>query len=160
MSKSTGNVISVHEALEKFSPDTLRMFFLSSHYRNPLMFSEQNIMAQQRAWERLQFAADGNTEASNGPELDVQDYKSRFIEAMDDDLNTPRALAALFDMSREINRGREEGQNVAGAQSTLKELAGVLGISLEESESESSGDIAPFVELLIQTRAELRAAKQ
>lgn len=160
MSKSIGNVISVQEALEKFSPDTLRMFFLSSHYRSSLVFSDQNISAQDRALERLRFAANTDEDSPDGPLLDASEYKSRFVEAMDDDLNTPRALAALFDMSREINRGRESGHNVSSAREVLKELTSVLGINLKESDSDSGGDIAPFVELLIQTRAELRAAKQ
>ncbi|MYE55254.1 MAG: cysteine--tRNA ligase, partial [Chloroflexi bacterium] len=83
-----------------------------------------------------------------------------FVEAMDDDFNTPRALAAIFDLSREINRSSEQGSNVASAQKTLREMVGVLGIDLDEPESSSSGDIAPFVDLLVEIRTELRAARQ
>lgn len=77
---------------------------------------------------------------------------------MDDDLNTPQALAVLFNLAKEINRCRDEKQEVGDAQVVLLELAGVLGLRLEEG----SGAIeaAPFVDLLLQIRNELRAAKQ
>jgi cysteinyl-tRNA synthetase len=78
---------------------------------------------------------------------------------MDDDLNTPRAIAALFDMSRDINRAREAGNGTALAQGKLRELAGVLGLTLTIPEEVGGADVGPLVELLIQTRAELRSAK-
>ena len=104
MSKSLGNIISVAEALEKFSPDALRLFYLGSHYRSPLVYSDRNVAAQERAVERLRNALRPGGEAADAavaPEL----YRERFVEAMDDDLNTPRALAALFDLARDIKPG-------------------------------------------------------
>ena len=77
---------------------------------------------------------------------------------MDDDFNTPRALAAMFELAREINRGKDEGADVLGAQDTLRELSGVLGISLDET-AETSG-AGPFVQMLVNVRTELRAARQ
>ena len=160
MSKSIGNVISVGEALDMFSPAALRLFFLSSHYRNPLVYSEQNIAAQERAIERIRNAASAEDRSADGDPLDAAAYKSAFIAAMDDDLNTPRALAAMFDLSRQINRAREDGKSVSAAQRTLRDLAGVLGIDVDAPPDDASGDIAPFVDLLVQTRADLRAARQ
>lgn len=160
MSKSMGNVISVGEALNMFSPAALRLFFLSSHYRNPLVYSEQNIAAQERAIERIRNAASAEERSADGEPLDAAPYKSAFIAAMDDDLNTPRALAAIFDLSRQINRAREDGKSVSAAQRTLRDLAGVLGIDVDAPPDDASGDIAPFVDLLVQTRADLRAARQ
>lgn len=160
MSKSIGNVISVGEALNMFSPAALRLFFLSSHYRNPLVYSEQNIAAQERALERIRNAASAEERSADGEPLDAAPYKSAFIAAMDDDLNTPRALAAIFDLSRQINRAREDGKSVSAAQRTLRDLADVLGIDVEAPPDDASGDIAPFVDLLVQTRADLRAARQ
>ncbi len=160
MSKSLGNVISVREALDMFSPAAIRMFFLSSHYRNPLMYSDQNIAAQERAVERLRHAVSVSGANSSGEKLDPAPYRERFVEAMDDDLNTPRALAVLFDLARDINRGKDEGENIAGAQVALRELAEVLGLDLDEHVAETQADIAPFVELLIEMRADLRSAKQ
>jgi cysteinyl-tRNA synthetase len=87
-------------------------------------------------------------------------YRDRFIEAMDEDLNTPRALAVLFDLARDINRESSSGLGVIKAQKTLAELSGVLGLTLSDQNSCSSGDIAPFVEMLITVRSELREVKQ
>ena len=160
MSKSIGNVITVGEALSRFSSSALRLFFLSSHYRNPLVYSDQNIKAQERAIERIRNAASPNQQVDDGESLDASAYKHQFMEAMDDDFNTPRALASIFDLSREINRATEQGFDVTDAQQTLLELVGVLGIDLDEPDSSADGDIAPFVELLINIRTELRGARQ
>ena len=159
MSKSLGNVVPIGEALERYSPDALRLFFLSSHYRSPLVYSDQNVIAQERAVERLRNAANGGD--TNGPvSLNVDQYRGRFVEAMDDDLNTPRALAVLFDLARDINRTSEAGGGVADAQQLLGDLCGVLGLTLEGPATTGSGDVAPFVDLLINLRSELRGAKQ
>jgi cysteinyl-tRNA synthetase len=91
--------------------------------------------------------------------IDHEAARARFIEAMDDDLNTPRALAALFDLARDINREAAAGGDVAPAQATLRELCGVLGLTLEAPPARSLA-AAPFIELLIEIRAELRAARQ
>ena len=160
MSKSIGNVITVGEALERFSPLALRLFFLSSHYRNPLVFSDQNIQAQERAIERIRNAATNRSQHTNGEVLDASEFERTFIEAMDDDLNTPRALAAVFDLSREINRASEQGKDVTASQDTLRELVGILGIDLESQSSDSDGDIDPFVDLLVNIRTELRGSRQ
>ena len=159
MSKSLGNIISVGEALRRFSPDALRLFFLGSHYRSPLEYSDQSIEAQERAAERLRNALRPGGSGKGDP-VDAGRHRERFVEAMDDDLNTPRALAAIFDLARDINRDREAGEDVAGAQQTLREMAGLLGLTLEERLDEGAGDIAPFVDMLVQTRSELRAAGQ
>ena len=160
MSKSIGNVITVSEALSRFSPPALRLFFLSSHYRSPLVYSDQNINAQERAIERIRNAAAPRDSSANGEALDASEYRSVFVEAMDDDFSTPRALAAIFDLSREINRAAEQSKDVSAAQQTLRELVDILGIDIEHQAEDSGGDIAPFVELLVDIRAELRAARQ
>ena len=159
MSKSLGNIVTLGEALERHSSDALRLFFLNSHYRSPLIYREDIVEAQERAAERLRRAAtvenNGNLDA-----LDPSPYHEKFIEAMDDDLNTPRALAVLFDMSRDINRAREADQDVSDAQSVLKELTGVLGLTLEEPDTAGSADVDALIDLLITTRTALRAARQ
>ena len=157
MSKSLGNIISLPEALEFYDPQALRLFFLSSHYRSPLFYSEESVRSQERAIQRLRQAA--NTPSEDGPQLDAIEFRERFIEAMDDDLNTPRALAALFDLVREINRERERGSDVTSAQDTLRELAGVMGLTLEEPRTDNA-EAAPFIQTLVDVRTELRAARQ
>ena len=159
MSKSLGNIISVGEALQRFSPDALRLFFLGSHYRSPLEYSERHVEAQERAAERLRNALRPGGDGTD-TQLDAGLYRERFVEAMDDDLNTPRALATLFDLAREVNRARDDGEDIAGAQQALRELSGLLGLKLQERSAEAAVDIAPFVELLVETRSELRAAGQ
>ena len=79
---------------------------------------------------------------------------------MEADLNTPQALAVLFDMAREINRGKESDSNVSEAQGCLRELGGTLGLTFRKADSAGENDIAPFVDLLLQVRTELRAEKQ
>ena len=158
MSKSIGNIVTVGEALSSYSPDALRLFFLSSHYRAPLLYTEANVAGQERALERLKNAVRPASAASVGSTIDASPTKAQFVEAMDDDFNTPRALAAMFELAREINRGKDEGADVLGAQDTLRELSGVLGISLDET-AETSG-AGPFVQMLVNVRTELRAARQ
>jgi cysteinyl-tRNA synthetase len=157
MSKSLGNFVTVGEALQRFSSDALRLFFLGSHYRSPLTYSEQAISAQERGAERLRHAAAPGPTPGEGSPLEAGTHRERFIAAMDDDLNTPRAIAVLFDLSHDINRGREKGGAVADAQDTLRELAGVLGLTLEEPAVRSEGEFLPLFHLLFDTHAELRS---
>ena len=135
MSKSVGNLITIKEILEKHSADALRIFVLSSHYRSPLTYSEQVLEAAEGGGERLRqvIEAEGGGKKDSG-KIDAESYRQRFIEAMDDDFNTPQALAALFDLARDINRASDEGYSIAAAQQTLSELAGVLGLTLEALE--------------------------
>jgi len=86
----------------------------------------------------------------------------RFHDAMNDDFDTPTAVAELFDLARSINRGRSIGQNPADIEpgrAKLIELADVLGLELSEMSS-TTGDAAPFIDLLVELRQELRQAKQ
>ena len=130
MSKSLGNLVTIEAALETYSSDALRLFFLSSHYRSPLVYSDERVSGQERAAERLRNAASAGG-GEGGDPLPADELEGRFAEAMDDDLNTPRAIAALFDLAHEINRAAEEGRGVSDAQTTLRRLAGVLGLTLE-----------------------------
>ncbi|MBI5287906.1 MAG: cysteine--tRNA ligase [Chloroflexi bacterium] len=157
MSKSLGNFITIRDGLNKVGGDGLRLWVLTSHYRKPLSFSETTLEAAKNGADRLRTAARALSEAGDGG-IDLGHHRERFAAAMDDDLNTPQALAVLFDLGKEINRARDEGKGVATAQALLIELGGVLGLRLEEAGG--SIEAAPFIELLIQIRTELRAAKQ
>jgi cysteinyl-tRNA synthetase len=130
MSKSTGKLVTISEALAKYSPDALRLWVLSSHYRSPITYSDENLTATEKGVERLRNSAFIDV-GETADIIDPQPYRERFTEAMDDDFNTPQALAALFDLAREINRGRDEGLGVSEAQKTLLGLAKVLGLKLE-----------------------------
>jgi cysteinyl-tRNA synthetase len=157
MSKSLGNFVTIAEAVERWGADTLRMWVLTSHYRTPLTYTEESLEAARKGAERLRIAA-RTPDGATGDTLDAAPLKERFIEAMDDDLNTSKALAALFDLARDINRARDDGRAVAEAQQVLLELADVLGMTLTEPEAAIGA--APFIDLLISLRSELRQAKQ
>jgi cysteinyl-tRNA synthetase len=160
MSKSLGNLVSVEESLERYSPDALRLYFLSSHYRSPLSYTDEAAAGMERSMERLRHAL-RPSDSTNEP-LDPGPFQERFLSAMDDDLNAPQAIAALFDLSREINRAREAGRSVGEAQKALRRLGGILGLTFQERSADHKGQLAarPFIELLVNTRAELRKARQ
>tara|TARA_Y100000588_G_scaffold124820_1_gene136733 strand:- start:2887 stop:4245 length:1359 start_codon:yes stop_codon:yes gene_type:complete len=158
MSKSLGNVFSIGEALQVFSSDALRMFFLSSHYRTPLVFSNESVESQQRALDRLKSALTANS--GDGELLETNLYREKFESAMDEDFNTPIAFSVIFDLARDINRESSNGINVLSAQKLLLELAKVLGITLESDKSKADGDIAPYLDLLLEVREGLRKEKQ
>ena len=162
MSKSLGNLVTAREALERHGPDAVRLFILSSHYRSPLTYSEAILAGHERGARRLrQAAAAAPTGRSPEPaELDPAPFAERFLAAMDDDFNTAIAIAALFDLAREINRAREAGQAIERAQATLRELSGVLGLTLSEPAQAEAAAVEPLIDLLIETRQELRAARQ
>ena len=159
MSKSLGNIVDVRDALDRHAPDALRMFFLSSHYRSPVNYADDAVDGHARAVGRLRQALEAASGSGPGP--DTGPYEGAFTEAMDDDLNTPRAVAALFDLAREVNRSSDGGGDVRAGQAALKRLAGVLGLTLEGAPAREGGeDAAPFVDLLVELRAELRKARR
>ncbi len=160
MSKSLGNLITIKEALEKYSPDAIRIFVLSSHYRSPLTYSEEALEAAERGLDRLRQAVRGEGKGEQVKDrIDSEPYRQRFIEAMDDDFNTPQAIATLFDLARDINRADESRVDATEARRGLLELANILGLTLKLPEMPSL-DAEPFIELLISIRNQLREAKQ
>jgi cysteinyl-tRNA synthetase len=169
MSKSLGNLVSVEEFLEGQEGDVLRMMVLNSGYRKPLTFTNEVVQQAERALDRLRGALRPASPEEHTPpqvqqELREQMAKSRqgFEEAMDDDFNTAGALSHLFDLVRSINQSRDLGVGEVAlqqAQDLLVELAGVLGLDLVASLA-TRGDIAPYIELLIEIREDLRIAKQ
>ncbi len=159
MSKSIGNVISIKETLKQYTSDALRVFVLSSHYRSPLTYTAESMEAAQKGAERLAQTATVQSEGTKASEIDLDAYRTRFTEAMDDDFNSSQALAALYDLAREINKARDNGCDISKEVACFKELGGVLGLTFE-GPKKNVGGAEPFIELLIETRRDLRAAKQ
>jgi cysteinyl-tRNA synthetase len=159
MSKSIGNIISIKQALSKFSSDAIRIFILGSHYRSPLTYSPEALEAAEKGAARLRQALEASTSGGRASSLDAETARKRFIESMDDDFNTPQALAVLFDLTRELNRLRDEGEDISEAQALLRELSQILGLTLKAPE-QSTGGAEPFIQLLVDTRNGLRKAKQ
>lgn len=161
MSKSLGNLVSIRDALKDYSSDAIRASVLKSHYRGPGYYSDDALAENERSLTRLRQAllTAANAGASNA--LDADQYRDRFVTAMDDDLNSPQALATLFDMARDINRGSDEGQDVGAAQSLLRELgADVFGFTFEEHQAEVSDDQSAHINELVERRTTLRGEKK
>ena len=177
MSKSLGNTLNVSEALKRWRPAAIRYFILSSQYSNPIDFSDTAIEAALKGWQRIWGAVSLTREqlrtAAPGPASDqattlLADTRARFIERMDDDFNSPGALAVLQDLTRQVNALINEGGpqtqgTLAAIDALYRELGGeVLGI-VPESEESGSGDAARedgLVRLLIDLRNQARANKE
>jgi cysteinyl-tRNA synthetase len=126
MSKSLGNFFTVREILERYRPEEVRYFILTSHYRSPLNYDDEHLAQARAALTRLYTALRGLPSA---PAAGGEAYRARFTAAMDDDFNTPVALAVLFDLVREINRVRPQDENAAaGLGAELRSMGAVLGI--------------------------------
>jgi cysteinyl-tRNA synthetase len=173
MSKSLGNHVTVEQALEKFDGNEIRFFILQSHYRSPVDFSDKAIMASSVGLERLNTTyrqLDKALSQSTGDRLDsdngemIQRHTRAFEAAMNDDFNTPAAIAALFDFSRDINRVLSEARQPSLAllrniRTVYQRLASdVLGIELRSEEQE--GAAGPFVDLLLSLRQRFRKQKE
>ncbi len=174
MSKSLGNFLTLKDAFKLYSPYALRFFVLSSHYRSPVDFGREALLSAQRGVERLHSAVRDvrNRLSTMGPSgtadlsymTDLDQYRQRFIEAMDDDFNTAGALAALFDMTREINRQINSDTPVsrgtlAGIDRLYRELGGqVLGLIPDDLVATgTSADVtSSLMQLLIDLREEYR----
>ncbi len=120
MSKSLGNFFTVREILERYPPEVVRYFMLTSHYRSPLNYSDQELDAAKQALMRLYTALRG-FDVTNS-ELD-NEYNQRFHAAMKDDFNTPEAIAVLFDLAKAVNK--TQSAELAGQ---LRQLASILGL--------------------------------
>ncbi len=164
MSKSLGNFFTVRDISKEFDLLAVRLFMLSSHYRNPINFSRDLIVQAEAALSRiancrenLRFVAEaGKSEAKK--ELDLESFRQRFIDAMDDDLNTADAIGVIFDLVKELNTAFSQGGDAAQAKEglgMLDELLGVLGLIKEEREEEIPSEI----QALAEERAEARKAK-
>ena len=168
MSKSLGNLITIDEFLAAHDADVFRLVIAGSGYRKPLAFNDDVLTDAERALERLRTVLRPSTGTTTaGPAVEslaeqVQQTRQAFEAAMDDDFNTAGALAALFDFVRGVNTARDagvSGQPFIEAQTLFRTLIDVLGLRLATPQAESQS-IAPFVELLLTLRADLRKAKQ
>ena len=164
MSKSLGNFFTVREVLKQYQPEIIRFFILSSHYRSPLNYSDEQLNDARLALTRLYTALRGCD--TQNASIDV-DYKARFEAAMNDDFNTPVALSVLFDLARELNAAKEtKSSKVNDLVATLRFLGGLLGIVQGDADDFlKSGvvngevvDVA-LIEQQIQARLEAKKAK-
>ena len=165
MAHSLGNFTTTADVLTSVPPDVLRLYLLGVHYRSTLQFSPDAIEQTRAGYERLLTVtrARGGNVNRDGTDLnsEVMAVRQAFESAMNDDFNAPRAIGALFDFGRAINRlaPTSSSDEVEKAQGILSSLLGVLGIELREPDA-ASDDATPFINLLVRVRRQLREAKQ
>ncbi len=167
MSKSLGNFFTVRDIAKEFDLEAVRMFMLGVQYRNPVNFSREMIQQAQSALERLRTAKERLAEAQIAPSgtaedaaflEELQDIKTRFCEAMDDDLNTADAIGVLFDFARAANtfvtqpRGKAA---IEAGRALFDELSGVLGILTQKKTEELPAEALA----LLEERQAVRKAK-
>ena len=161
MSKSLGNFFTVREILKHYQGEEIRYFVLASHYRSPLNFSDQLLDSARAALTRLYNSLRGIEPATEI--VGENDYTARFEQAMNDDFNTPEAIAVLFDLANHINRARDDGNAAEASRlaAILKQLANVLGLLEADPDTYLQGgaDAAENeqIEALIQQRLQARA---
>ncbi|CAM2796354.1 cysteine--tRNA ligase [Legionella worsleiensis] len=157
MAKSTGNFFTIADVLKHHHPEVIRYFLLSSHYRSPLNYSEDNLLNAKKALNRMYQAIKDSAKTEEEAGLDNH-WVAQFNQAMNDDFNTPEALSVLFQLSREINKN-PSSKLVA----TLKHLAGILGIVQEEPavflQSGLESDDKELIEQLIAERLQARTER-
>jgi cysteinyl-tRNA synthetase len=165
MSKSLGNFFTVRDVLKRYQPEVVRYFILTSHYRSPLNYSDQELDSAKQALTRLYTALRGLPDTNES--CPDESYKQRFQIAMDDDFNTPEALAVLFNLSHKINKIRSDELSLAirlGGE--LRRLGNILGLLQAEAETYLQGSemraedlSAVEIEKLIAERNAARARK-
>jgi cysteinyl-tRNA synthetase len=174
MAKSLGNYITIRDALKKYNPEAIRLFILSTHYRNEIDFTDKKLKDAEANLKRLYNTLDAVEDAmelsakrklnrgEKSFEKQVEKLRGEFVEAMDEDFNTPRALAAYFDLSKEINRFLDEQKQVSKklldtVYGDFSGLGKVLGLFQRERNREIGEKIADdLVKLLFDLREELR----
>ncbi|MDR2530733.1 MAG: cysteine--tRNA ligase [Oscillospiraceae bacterium] len=168
MGKSEGNFFMVRTAAEAYGYEAIRFFLLSAHYRSPFNYTEESLRQSTAALDRLYSTLDNLTFIANNAEPhpateseleSLSRYRARFIEAMDDDLNTADAISVLFDLARDLNaRQSLTGEFAKSSVELLRELTDVLGL-LYGRDSDGGAELAAEVERLIERRRDARQRK-
>ena len=167
MSKSLGNFFTIREVLARYHPEVVRFFILSSHYRSPLNYSDQHLDNARAALTTLYTALRGLDSPNDFLQDDNNgDFRQRFDAAMDDDFNSPEAIAVLFEIAKAINRARQDDITLANRLgSEMKMLADSLGLLQQAPDqflragSDSNETDADYVEAQIAARLQARKNK-
>lgn len=169
MSKSLGNFFTVRDIIKEFDPEVVRLFMLSSHYRNPINFSRELLEQEQSALERL-YNAKHNLEylLESAPDRPADEEEKQFLdklprfvkdfeEAMEDDINTADAVGVIFDLVREINtsiKGGQAAETIRAALYTLTKLTDILGLLAKDTRQKLDSEIEALIEKREQARKE------
>jgi cysteinyl-tRNA synthetase len=171
MAKSSGNFITIQDALKRYDVEVLRLFFSSTHYRSPIDFYEKKIEQAKTALEALYETIDNIrrsvksmgdlTEDEKALERIMEEIRRRFREAMNDDFNTPLALSCLFDLAKYVNKLFDTQKSISKRLAddlinTFRELGGIIGILQKEEVKE---ELPEELRLLIEERERARERK-
>jgi len=151
MSKSLGNSLDVKDALEKYSGNSIRLWILQSHYRQPSSLDENSLEIAQKSMQRIERTL--FLKGKSG--FDVKDYKEKFLNAMIDDLGTPKAIATIFDLVHDINKANDSSKKINEGIFLLDELLNILGFDFQNKTQDDSEII-----LLINKRNQFRSEKE
>lgn len=162
MAKSLGNFVTIKDALQKYNSDILKLFFLSTHYSHPIDFTEEKMVDARKALERILILLDKidsklsavSFKFSSKKFEEIENVKNKFVQAMDDDFNTPQGLAAIFELVNITNKNIDDLNFIYNAKATIKEFLDILGVSLKkESQVCLIGDEAINEKILARNKA-------
>jgi cysteinyl-tRNA synthetase len=176
MSKSLGNFVTLKDAFKKFDPLVVRFFILQSHYRSTLDFSDEALAGTKVGLEKLQNTIrnlraelrKAESEArTSGESFDVQPFRQRFLDAMNDDFNAPMGVAVLFDLSKEVNQALNSEKKLSldslqTIEALFTELGGsILGIIIDKQETTTADaeTESGLLDLFLAVRTEVRKQK-
>ncbi len=162
MSKSLGNFVTINKLLERYDANTIRFFILTNHYRMPVGFNDEALSAAQNGVKRLKNAVDDLKDyvSVSEAELSSEEIKT-FTEAMDDDFNTAKALAVLFDLASKAQKAKNENnkEEAQRAYSLLVKISTVLGFALDKTKSADNKLVGDLMNLIIEIRKQARTDK-
>ena len=167
MGKSLGNTVDLDELFEKYGPTFVRLYIVKNHYRSVLDFSDDQLEETRKTYDKFVNLVEitekyKDLDISDSKYEDVDDMKRRFLEAMDDDLNTAVAIAVLLEMVKEANKSKDvDNKKLAYIRKTFDDLAGnILGLKFEVKETASNDNLDKLVKSIIDVRNTFKASKQ
>ena len=167
MGKSLGNTVDLDELFEKYGPTFVRLYIVKNHYRSVLDFSDDQLEETRKTYDKFVNLVEitekyKDLDVSNSKYEDVDDMKKRFLEAMDDDLNTAVAIAVLLEMVKEDNKSKNvDNKKLAYIRKVFDDLAGnILGLKFEVQITASNDNLDKLVKSIIDVRNTFKANKQ
>ncbi|MEW6101362.1 MAG: cysteine--tRNA ligase [Candidatus Omnitrophota bacterium] len=158
MAKSLGNFVTIKDFLDKYkNADLLKLFFLSAHYSHPIDYSEKKIEETRQALERLSIVLDKEEKGAKAAVKsfkEIDELKDKFIAAMDDNFNTPQALAVIFDLVSIANKNAQDKDFLNSSRRIIRELLDIFGISLK-----AEVKLEDTIAAMIKAREEARKSK-
>ena len=163
MSKSLNNFITIRELLKDYAAETFRFFVLSTHYRSPIDFSKDSLHQSEKSLDRIRKYVE-LLDVEVGEKINESDvlapHKKEFFDSMDDDFNTPKAIAAIFGLINDTKNDLDSysDEDKVAIKAFLDDAAHIFGVSFEVEEVNAGSD--DLLDLISDVRSELRANKQ